>query len=84
MIGFRPFVAFRSGTRWALSLIELLKPIALDMQTQSRLFRSCLSNLGHIGQFNIKDVTVLDQIIDFNSHFVDSSAQEVKSFTKCF
>ena len=37
MIGFGPFVAFRAGTRWALSisLIKMLKPIASNMRTES-------------------------------------------------
>ena len=37
MIGFGPLVAFRAGTRWALSisLIKMLKPIASNMRTES-------------------------------------------------
>ena len=37
MIGFEPFVAFRAGTQWAMSisLIEMLGPIAPKMQAQS-------------------------------------------------
>ena len=90
MIGFGPFAAFR-GTRWAMlmSLIELdVTAQGLKMRTQ-RLFvciykalRSCFSNLGHTHHF-IKAVTVLDQISNFNSHFVDRRAKKVKQFTKC-
>ena len=37
MIGFGPFVAFRVGTRWAMSisLTEMLRPIAPNIQAQS-------------------------------------------------
>ena len=37
MIGSGAFVAFRAGTRWAMSisLIEMLRPIAPKMQAQS-------------------------------------------------
>ena len=75
MIGFGPFVAFRAGTRWGPVDIINQDVEAYSFKyantefrrVYSRFFRTCMSNLGHTGQFNVKAViTVLDQTINFN------------------
>jgi len=69
MIGFGPFVAFRAGTRWAMPIVTAysFKDASTEFRrVYRRPFRSCLSNIGHTDQFNIKAVTVLDQTVNFN------------------
>ena len=84
IIGFGPFVAFRASTLWAMSisLIEMFQAIAPKRRAQSFVvsivgFLDPVSNLVHTDQFNIAAVTVLDQIINCTSHFVNSSPKKV-------
>ena len=88
MIGFGPFVAFRAGhvdvINGDVTAHSFKDANTIFRRVYSRLLRSCLSNIGHTDKFNIKAVTVLDQIINFNSRFVDWGAKKFKSFTKYF